>query len=176
MVNAFKSNLKRRFVKYRRDDDGATMVETAIALPIFLVVVFGILQWAWIFAMYAMLDFSHEDAARLVQTGQASGGAVTMNDYKQVVCDQNPLLDCDRLKVIVDSYDDFSSVPTFRRGDGTPRFNPGEGGDVIVARLHYSLPVITNISLLGMNPFVFSTGSSRVQWVISMRVFRNEFF
>jgi Flp pilus assembly protein TadG len=56
--------MKKKKWLFKRNEKGQAMVETALVLPLFLLVVCGIIDFGWIFANQLMLNNSSRDGAR----------------------------------------------------------------------------------------------------------------
>ncbi len=56
--------MKKTMWLFKRNEKGQAMVETALVLPLFLLVVCGIIDFGWIFANQLMLNNSSRDGAR----------------------------------------------------------------------------------------------------------------
>ena len=73
-------NIRSRLARRRRR--GATVLEMAIILMMFLVISFGIVDWAWVFFVrHSMYHAARESArAMAVQEQTAEQGATIVND------------------------------------------------------------------------------------------------
>lgn len=173
MPNTMKQ-LIRYSNRFKRDESGTQVIETALVLPLFLVIILGIMQWSWVFANHVMLDFGHRDAMRLVQ----SGSSVDIDAYKAEVCRRAAIINCDRLNVTVTTAENFGAIAAFNRNGVYPDgpFEAGQGGDIMVARAFYPVTVI-GLSLLSLDPYIFATERDTLEhWAVSTQVFRNEYF
>src|ERR1700758_4455753 len=81
-------NIFRRFGRNRR---GSAVVEFALVAPIFIALLFAILETALMFFASQVLETMNDNAARLIQTGQAQGVYPDAGTYlNQVVCNPTP--------------------------------------------------------------------------------------
>ncbi|HEY0332013.1 MAG TPA: TadE/TadG family type IV pilus assembly protein [Rhodopseudomonas sp.] len=89
----------RGFARHRR---GSAAVEFALVAPIFIALLFAIIEIGLVFLAGQLLETGTQDAARvfLTQTNPALAA-----DFKKLVCDRvNMLLSCDVLRVDVQSF------------------------------------------------------------------------
>lgn len=162
--------LLRRFARNRK---GATAVEfSLIAIP-FLAMIFAIIETALVFFAGQTLETAAADSARKILTGQAKDW--NQERFKEEVCGRIfGLLDCNKIRVNVQAYSSFSganmSRPVDANGNIGEAFNPGNAGDVVVARLLYEWPVY--VSMLGLN----TPGMSNKRLLVATLAFRNEPF
>lgn len=169
-------------------EDGATAVEFGLVAVPFLALVFAIIETALVFFAGQTLETATADAARLIMTGQQQTAAVPQGStpaaqFVKQVCDPtNPnakikaIFDCSKLIVDVRSFSSFSGInlpnPVDANGNftGTPAYQPGGPGDIVVVRLMYQWPVF--VSLLGLNGLSNMSSSSRL--MMATAAFRNE--
>lgn len=169
---------RRRFV---RDDRGVTMIEFGLLAAPFFAVLGAILETSLIFLAGQMLDSSVNNASRLVRTGQA--GSFTIERFQETICDNlyGLFRDCDQLRINVDNVGDFKSTiitsPIVTPCMATcawaipAKYNPGQGGSIIMVRVYYKWPVILNWAGLGLSD---QPDGSRLLGAV--RIFRNEPF
>ncbi len=171
-----------------RHEDGTAAVEFGLVAVPFLALVFAIMETALVFFAGQTLETATADAARLILTGQQQTAAVPQGstaaaEFVKQVCDPtNPnakikaIFDCSKLIVDVRSFTSFSNVavpnPVDSNGNftGTPAYQPGGPGDIVVVRLMYQWPVY--VSLLGLNGL--SNMSSNGRLMMATAAFRNE--
>jgi hypothetical protein len=136
----------------QRRREGAAAVEFAIvALPFFFVI-FAVLELAVIFLVDSTLEAAVQQAARLVRTGQAQGGAISQGQFRTAMCEAMNVFegDCEQRTVI-----DVRPIPQFRdpnppdpivNGAFDPSqtgFDPGAAGNLMLVRVWYQQPVAT---------------------------------
>lgn len=61
----------------RRRDDGAALVELALVLPLFLVLIFGLIQYGWLFYQVQETSFAVREGARVSAVGTKSTADLT---------------------------------------------------------------------------------------------------
>lgn len=66
-----------RLVRRRQGDDGAVSVEFALILPVFLLVVFGAIQYGWYFFQVQEAAFAAREAARAASVGSIEPTGLT---------------------------------------------------------------------------------------------------
>lgn len=106
--------IQRTTAVYRRltrDDRGATAVEFAmIAMPFFMLC-FGVLGVGLHYFSTNSLEHAVEAAARKIRTGQAQKSGMTAGEFKTLVCSEaSGAIDCSKLRVHVQSGDDWASI------------------------------------------------------------------
>src|SRR3569832_217363 len=168
-------NIFRRFGRNRR---GSAMVEFAMVAPIFIALLFAILETALMFLASQVLETANDQSARKIQTGQAQ--AANYPDagtyLQQVVCGNIPaLFNCNQIYVDVKSYSSFQSVAISSQIVGgnfdtsNLTYNPGNSCDVVVARLFYKWPLfVTGLC------FIISILNGNQRLLVATAAFRNE--
>lgn len=174
------------FSRFRRNRRGSAAVEFALVAPIFIALVFAIIETALMFLAGQVLETATESAARQIQTGQAQGNAAVVDAgtfLQNYVCPQIPaLFSCSNppsangIFVDVKSYSSFQSVPPIvdpiSAGNlDTSTFGYSLGGscDVVVVRLFYKWQLF--VTGLGYNISNLSNGQRALS---ATAVFRNE--
>jgi Flp pilus assembly protein TadG len=168
--------------RFRRNRRGSAAVEFALVAPVFLALLFAIIETAIVFFANQVLETITQDSARIVQTGQAQAAKYLKEDFKkEVVCTRplaNLLFDCmSGVSIDVQSYSAFSSVvitdpiDAARNFTNNMQYNPGNAGDIVVVRVFYQWPLF--VTGLGYNISNLS-GSKRL--LTATAAFRNEPF
>jgi Flp pilus assembly protein TadG len=142
--------LRNVLSRFRRNRRGSTVVEFALVVPIFLALLFAIIETALMFFASQVLETAVQDSARLIQTGQAQNGSYTAAQFKTDVCTRiTTMFDCaGGIYVDVQSYPSFGSINVANPIDAGKNFtnpsnyNPGGPGDIVVVRLFYQWPII----------------------------------
>ncbi len=104
--------------RLQRDESGTTAIEFAMVSLPFLMFVFGIIGIAFNFFIMNSLDKGMDNASRLVRTGQAQNSGMTVNQFKQKICEDagagatasNKWIACSKLQVFVQKYPDWQSI------------------------------------------------------------------
>ena len=181
-------NLLRRF---RRNRSASAAVEFALVAPVFFALLFAIIETALMFFASQVLETITQDSARVVLTGQAQSGGLTVCQvagvnapctqagFQNYVCSQIPaLFTCNGpngIFVDVESYSAFSNVTINSQIDNTGGFvnnmqyNPGGPGDIVVVRLFYQWPLF--VTGLGYN---ISNMSGNKRLLVATAAFQNE--
>lgn len=178
---ASAKDMLRRFGRNRR---GSAIVEFALIAPIFIALLFAIIETSLMFLASESLETINENAARLIRTGQAQSTYSTVGAYlTQVVCNPAPaFFTCNPsngtsngISVDVKSYSSFQNVAISSQivngNFDTSNLSYSLGGscDVVVARLFYKWPLF--VTGLGYN-IANLTGNQRL--LVATAVFRNE--
>jgi Flp pilus assembly protein TadG len=172
-----RTGVARRFA---RQQDGSAVVEFALVITPFLVLLFAIFETTLIFFSGQALETAVADASRLILTGQAQGQGMSQADFKSAVCAKiYGLFNCQQgVYVDVKTFSSFSGVtmpsPVDAQGNFQNNFSYQPGGpcDIVVVRLFYQWPL--QVPLLGLNKLSDMNGNSRV--LVATSAFRNEPF
>jgi Flp pilus assembly protein TadG len=98
--------------RWQRDDRGATAIEFAMVAMPFFMFCFGILGVGLHYFSTNSLEHAVEAAARKIRTGQAQNSGMTAGEFKALVCSEaSGAIDCSKLRVHVQSGDDWSISP-----------------------------------------------------------------
>jgi len=163
--------------RFRRNRNGSAAVEFAMVAPMFIGLLFAILESAMVFLASQVLETVTQDSARMIMTGQEQSNGKTQADFKSVVCGKvNALFDCvNGITVDVESFPQFGTValasPIDVNGNYTPPNNylPGGPGDIVVVRLFYQWPIF--VTSLGFN---LSDVSAHKRILTATAAFQNE--
>ena len=125
---------------------GVTAVETALVLPPFLLLCFGIIEVSLMHMAASNVEGQIAEAARQIKTGRILGPAQKAA-FKQAACG-SAFIDCEDLIVDVRSFPSFNAInfPNFVDDEGNAageQFNPGDGGDVVLVRAVYKYKIST---------------------------------
>jgi len=125
---------------------GVTAVETALVLPPFLLLCFGIIEVSLMHVAASNVEGQIAEAARQIKTGRIQGPAQKAA-FKQAAC-ASAFIDCEDLIVDVRSFPSFNAInfPNFVDDEGNAageQFNPGDGGDVVLVRAVYKYKIST---------------------------------
>lgn len=139
--------------EWAEDKRGIAAVEFAmIALP-FFILLFGTLEISLIFIVSTTLEHGITEASRQIRTGSAQSANLSEAAYRNALCGEFfGILRCDEsLAIDVRPLDGFGApAPPARDGDGNVNagsfiFDPGESGDIVLARAFYELELNTPI-------------------------------
>lgn len=166
--------LMRRFARHQR---GATAVEFGLVLLPFLTLLFMTIETAMVFLAQQSLETAVADAGRQILTGQAQSQGLNAAGFKSAVCAKNYMLfDCaNGLYVDVKKYANFAGISNGVQYDGSgnpvTQYQPGGGGDIVVARLLYNWPISSPLAQTYL-----ANASSTKRWLVATAAFRNEPF
>lgn len=97
--------------KFVKDDAGGTAVEFAIVATPFLMFIFALIGSAFYFFVLSSVEKGMDQASRLVRTGQAAATNMTVDQFKQKICDgAGSWITCTKMQVFVSRYSDWASV------------------------------------------------------------------
>ena len=96
---------------WANDEQGATAVEFGlVALPFFLFVL-GLIGIGLYFFTVSSLEYGVEMASRQIRTGQAQNAALTVSQFRNLVCSAaGTNINCSKLSVLIQSGDNWSDV------------------------------------------------------------------
>ena len=165
--------------RLRGDKRGAAMVEFALVMLPFFILVFGIFEVGLVIWGGLELDNATIDAARLVRTGQAQSGKYDANRVKQEVCARVSLLfDCtSKLRVDVRNFPNFGSMAPPQPFDAQGQFKdnfsyqPGGPQEIVLMSTYYEWPLLNIISSMSLGNM--ASGNRLLQ---ASTAFRNEPF
>jgi Flp pilus assembly protein TadG len=171
-AKSFVSLLRR----FRRNSDGATIVEFALVAPAFLALLFAILETALMFFANQVLETVTQDSSREIFTGQAQSASMTQTQFATFVCTKVPgLFDCTKIYIDVQAYSAFGSITLASQIDNNSNFinnmqwNPGGPGSIIVVRMFYQWQMF--VTGLGYN---ISNLSGNKRLLVATAAFQNE--
>jgi Flp pilus assembly protein TadG len=171
----FVAKASRRFRRNRR---GSAAVEFAMIAPMFIALLFAIIETGLVFYASQVLETVTQDSARMIMTGQAQNASYTQAQFKAYVCSQVvALFDCTNgIYVDVQSYSSFGSVnvtdPITAKTFVPPNnYSPGGPSDIVVVRVFYQWPIF--VTGLGFNLSNLN-GSKRL--LTATAAFQNEPF
>jgi Flp pilus assembly protein TadG len=172
---AASTAVKSHFRRFGSSRLGSAAVEFALIAPVFLALLFAILETGILFFAGQYLETITQEAARTILTGQAQAGGLTQAQFRSYVCSQVvALFSCDNIYVDVESYSSFQTVTINSQiSDGVfvgdMQYNPGGPGDVVVVRLFYQWPQI--VTGLGYN---VTNLNNNYRLLSATAAFRNE--
>jgi len=147
--------LSRRFRRNRR---GSSAVEFALVAPMFIAMLFAMLETALVFFAGQMLEIGTQDTARLLFTNQAQGTLNGQQFHDNLCARVSALMTCANLYVDVKSFSSFTAITSADLADPIdgggnlvnnftyPTPNPG---DTVVVRAFYAWPIY--VTKLGYN-------------------------
>src|SRR5450755_2116199 len=105
----------------------------ALIAPVFLTLVFAILEIGFMMSTNAVMNGAARDAARQIRTGQAQGSGDAIGTFKTALCNElTGYIACGDLVFDVRSFASFSAVtlPAMydKAGKPTTQFTPGGPG------------------------------------------------
>ena len=162
--------LPTHLTRLRESEDGVTAIEFAFIAPVFLLLVFGVIEFSLIGFASTVMESATSITSRTGKTGYTQAGLTRQQLIINTIADKTAgLLDPSKISVTTEVYSDFSKVgqpepcisPTHAPCPGTPGVNfvdvNGNGtwdsdmgaaglggqGDVVVYSVSYPWPIIT---------------------------------
>lgn len=172
---AFARDVLRRFGHNRR---GTAAVEFALVAPVFVALLFAIVETALMFFASQILETVAQESARQIMTGQTQAAGYNATSFvTQVVCRQpQPLLNCNNIGVDVESdpsqFSNVSIADPVTNGTFDPtklKWNPGGSCSVVTVTLYYPWQMF--VTGLGYN---ISNLSGNIRLLSATAAFRNE--
>lgn len=121
-------------LSFRKNDDGTTAVEFALVAMPFFFLIFMLVGIAMYYFMFNSLEKGMDQTSRLVRTGQAQKSAMTVNQFKQAICDSaGSWVKCNKVQIFVQKFADWNSVAPQAcvNSDGSVAVNTASGSDPI---------------------------------------------
>jgi TadE-like protein len=171
-VSTATRNLYRRFGRNRR---GSAAVEFALVAPVFLALLFAILETGIIFFANQYLETLTQEGARMILTGQAQNGNYTSAQFHTYICNRVvALFNCNNIYVNVQSFSSFQNLTaTCPISNGAfvnnMQYSPGGPGNVVIVQLFYQWPQF--VTGLGYNITNLNGG---YRLLCTTAAFRNE--
>jgi Flp pilus assembly protein TadG len=154
---ASSTSLRNILRRFRRNRRGSTVVEFALVAPMFIAMLYAILETALVFFAQQALETMTQDSARTIMTGQSqTAGYDKTNFHDKVAC--NPMMiffTCANVFVDVQSYPAFANINVSSQIDNSgcfvppTNYNPGGPSQIVVVRLFYQWPLV--VTGLGYN-------------------------
>src|SRR6201991_1183272 len=117
------ASVNKALRRFRRNRRGSSAVEFALVAPIFLALLFAILETAIMFFAGQVLETVTQDSARMILTGQAQTASYTSVNFAKYVCGQVPaLFNCNNISIDVQSYPSFSNLNLINPIDSNGNF------------------------------------------------------
>lgn len=169
------ARLLRRF---SREKDGAQALEFALVAGPFFLMLFAVIEIAYMFFVTTALEDATADAARQIRTGELQlAGTANATTLKNEICAKLSIaVQCDgRLDVDVRTFSNFSSANAPSPINGGVYDNSdlqedfGGAGDIVVARAFYRWKVF--VPQLGTGLADIGNGE---RLLIASQAFRNE--
>jgi Flp pilus assembly protein TadG len=131
--------------RFRDNRGGGAAIEFAILAPMFLALLFAIIETALMFFASQVLETMTQDASRMIMTGQAQSANYQQADFKQYICNHIPaIFSCSNLVVNVQSFPSFSTASFGNPFDANcqvqssnVQYSPGGPGDVVLVQVSY---------------------------------------
>jgi Flp pilus assembly protein TadG len=147
------------FRRLHKDGRGATMIEFALLMLPFFILIFGIFDVGLLIWGGLELDNATSEAARLVRTGQAQSDNYDANRLKQEVCARVSLLfDCQtKLRLDVRTFADFTSMnapqPLTPQGTFQDNYSFQMGGpdQIVLMSTYYEWPLLDMVSSMSLS-------------------------
>lgn len=109
------SGMLRAFAKVarriRRREDGVTAVEFALVAPVFLFLVFAILETSLMYVVATVMQGEVALTTRIIRTGQLQQEDDSIAAFRDLLCENlDNVLNCDNIIIDVRTFDDFGEI------------------------------------------------------------------
>lgn len=164
----------RHAKKIVRDSDGVVTLEFALLLPIFLLLLFGIIEFSIIMFAKSVMEGATSITSRMGKTGYIEEGKSREEMLIELLAQKSSgVLDPERIEIETLVYEGFSDIaqpePLTYDANGNGEYDPADGdsyqdingngawdsdmgtaglggaGDIVVYRVHYPWPVLTPV-------------------------------
>lgn len=143
------SSLRRALDRFRRHESGAVAVEFVLVAPIFLFLIFAILETSILYTIATVMEGEVSLAARTIRTGELHQQADPETAFRSTLCSNlDNVLDCDNVVIDVRTFSDFGEMefPPFvdEEGNGSGnQFLPGTADAIVLVRIAYVYAIVT---------------------------------
>lgn len=172
--------MKQWLHRLRRDTKGSTALEFGLIGPIFVALLFSLIEMAWLLTRVVMVTHVVHDAARELKNGEIASVA----DFETHVCDRFIIIsNCTNNilteAVVIDSLSDIPATTAECQDSSTETFKPtvdydsGSGSETVFLRVCVIIPLVT--PGLGFGASLPQTSSGEFAIVTSL-AFQNEPF
>jgi len=181
------AKLRHLLIRGKRAKSGMAAVEFALIAPVFLLLLFAILETSLALFANMMLENGMKSVARLIRTGQVQGSNMTQAQFRQALCNQvNIVLSCDANKLYIDvrAYSSFAGSsfppPIDANGNLNPNLNTWQPGTssqltnnnaIVLVRAFYTWQMFT--PLIG---HYYANMANNTRLLTASAAFRNEPF
>lgn len=136
--------------QFYRCEKGVNAIEFAIVAPLFLVMVFSIIEVGFLFMTDLALESALINASRAIRTGQAMTNGTSESAFKSEICSRTyGLINCSKLKVqamVFNSFGEGNNLPPLKDSDGKlineSLFQIGNSDSIIIVRSTYVYDVL----------------------------------
>jgi len=164
--------LPRRLGPWCRNRRGSAAIEFALLVPVYLIMLFGILESAVLLVNEVVMEGSAQEAARQIRTGSVQQAADPVAQFRTLLCaNVQYLMPCAGLIYDVRSFPNFSvaTIAPLYDDDGNPlptQFSTGQAGDIVVVRVSRTWSFVTPLLA-----HAYGTAAMKLTTTV---VFRNE--
>lgn len=153
---------------------GVTAVETALIMPLFLLLCFGIIEVSMLHLAASNIEGQVAVAARQIRTGNIQKSGDPLGEFNRLLCGEVTFIDCADLIVDVRNFPSFGVVvfDEYFDDEGNPtdnEFNPGGAGETVLVRVAYRWKILTPF----LAPYL-GDGSGDAKLLHAAAVFRSE--
>ena len=122
----------RRIRRFKRDTAGASAVEFALVVPMFMALTFALIETCLVFFTEQVLESATQDSGRLIFTSQAQASGMTATKFREFLCDRaTTLFTCS--DIVID-------VRSFPAGAPIVIHNPINAGGAFINNSVFELP------------------------------------
>lgn len=145
VLQRFGSSLAR----FRRHESGAITIEFVLVAPIFLFLIFAILETSILYVVATVMEGEVSLAARTIRTGQNQQEADPETAFRKTLCSNlDNVLNCDAVVIDVRTFDDFDEMEfvDFMDDEGNAAgnlFAPGTADEIVLVRIAYVYNIVT---------------------------------
>lgn len=146
----------KRSVSYKQDKRGATLMEFAIVGPVFMFMLFSIVEYGLYFFKRSLVHNLLYESARVIQTGQIQKSDNPLTEFQAAYCAKTmSMLDCIDVSFDVRAFDSLDAIAFPEAqfdANGRPTnfvFEPGKGEQITAIRVavphHFISPMMQNV-------------------------------
>lgn len=157
-----------------RWSQGVTAIETALIMPPFMLLCFGIIEVAILYFVATALEGQVALASRQIRTGAVQESGDPVGEFRKLLCEGTTFIKCGDLILDVRNFGSFGEIgyPDYFDNEGNPmgnEFTPGGAGDIVLVRVAYKWEITTPF----LNTYLGDSGGS-TKLLHSAAVFKTE--
>lgn len=141
--------VRRGARRFGRDESAVAAIEFAMVAPVFLFLVFAILETSILYVIATVLEGEVSFAARQIRTGQLQQQADPETAFRNALCaNLQNVIDCNNVIIDVRNFSDFGSMtfPPFVDNKGKASgnvFEAGTANQIVLVRVAYQYHIVT---------------------------------
>tara|TARA_Y100000588_G_scaffold368688_1_gene436933 strand:+ start:603 stop:1139 length:537 start_codon:yes stop_codon:yes gene_type:complete len=155
--------------KFFNCPSGSVAVEFAFILPLFLFLLFVVIETGYIALTNIVIEGAVSTASREIRTGVVQQNPDPLGRFRSTLCDEvNLVVNCNLVRIDVQSFGTFPDPTTIAPPGPADNFNPGTADQITLVRVTHTWNYIT--------PFLQALIGPRGQQYVASAIFKVEPF